>query len=145
MNYFISFLKGVSCAFIVLLHCDLSGIFGDVIDVISRFGVPFFFMVSGFYLEKLLIVDSEDEISKKMNRKIKKNLLLFVKSIFLYTVCYALYYLIYERQNWSCFFGMFFNKNVLILGIIANKVSLGEHLWFISALLYYYMIIFFFG
>lgn len=142
MNYFIYFLKGVSCVFIVLLHCELSGIFGDIIDVISRFGVPFFFMVSGFYLEKLLIVDSKDEMSKKMNRKIKKNLLLFMKSILLYTICYVLYYLIYEKQNWSYFRGMFFNKNALILGIVANKVSLGEHLWFISALLYYYIIVF---
>ena len=55
-NYCLDFLKGIACVFVVFMHCEFPGIMGTAVQAISRFCVPFFFMVSGYYCYKPLII-----------------------------------------------------------------------------------------
>ncbi|MBR1631194.1 MAG: acyltransferase family protein [Paludibacteraceae bacterium] len=48
-NYCLDFIKGIACVFVVFMHCEFPGIMGMAVQAISRFCVPFFFMVSGYY------------------------------------------------------------------------------------------------
>lgn len=48
-NWRFDFLKGISCIFVVFLHCHFPGTMGDIIIYACRFPVPLFFMISGYY------------------------------------------------------------------------------------------------
>ena len=48
-NYCLDFVKGLACIFVVLMHCEFPGVTGVAVQAISRFCVPFFFMVSGYF------------------------------------------------------------------------------------------------
>lgn len=51
-NYCLDFIKGIACICVVFMHCEFPGILGIVIQCVSRFCVPFFFMVSGYFAYK---------------------------------------------------------------------------------------------
>ena len=78
-NYAISFLKGIACIFVVLNHYHWSGVGGDVTYALSHFGVPIFFLISGYYLY------SGDLTLNKLPWKIKHiaHLLVFHISLFI--------------------------------------------------------------
>lgn len=48
-NYCLDFIKGIACIFVVFMHCEFPGIMGIAVQAVSRFCVPFFFMVSGYF------------------------------------------------------------------------------------------------
>lgn len=48
-NYCMDFLKGIACILVVFIHVKFPGDFGQAVQAIARFAVPFFFMVSGYY------------------------------------------------------------------------------------------------
>ena len=48
-NHSMDVVKGLACIAIVFMHCEFPGRFGTLIQCLVRFGVPFFFMVSGFF------------------------------------------------------------------------------------------------
>lgn len=48
-NTCLDFLKGIACIFVVFMHCEFPGNLGVFVQCISRFCVPFFFMVSGYF------------------------------------------------------------------------------------------------
>lgn len=48
-NWQFDLLKGISCFFVVFLHCRFPGVVGDIIIYACRFPVPIFFMISGYY------------------------------------------------------------------------------------------------
>ena len=51
-NNNIDIIKAISCIAIVLIHCNFPGYLRNYIKVINRFGVPFFYFVSGYYYSK---------------------------------------------------------------------------------------------
>lgn len=58
-NYCLDFLKGIACMFVVFMHCEFPGITGIAVQAISRFCVPFFFMVSGYFCFRPLVQQSD--------------------------------------------------------------------------------------
>ena len=48
-NKEIDIIKGIACICVVYIHCPFPGHLGNLISVINRFSVPFFFFISGFY------------------------------------------------------------------------------------------------
>ena len=48
-NYCLDFIKGIACIFVVFLHCEFPGTTGVFVQAFSRYCVPLFFMVSGYY------------------------------------------------------------------------------------------------
>ncbi len=48
-NKAVNFIKAVSVIAIFLIHCRFSGTAGDVIRGLASFGVPVFFMISGWF------------------------------------------------------------------------------------------------
>ncbi|WP_394927032.1 acyltransferase family protein [uncultured Robinsoniella sp.] len=49
INYFLNYLKGLACMGIVLVHCRFPQAPGAIITAFARSGIPFFFMLSGYY------------------------------------------------------------------------------------------------
>lgn len=63
-NYNLDFIKGIACMFVVFMHCEFPGIMGTAVQAISRFCVPFFFMVSGYFCFKPLVAKTELKTDK---------------------------------------------------------------------------------
>lgn len=49
-NSMLDLLRFISCLFVVLIHCPLPGLLGTAIITFGRYAVPFFLMISGWYL-----------------------------------------------------------------------------------------------
>lgn len=49
-NSILDLFRFISCILIVLIHCPLPGFLGDAIITFGRYAVPFFLMISGWYL-----------------------------------------------------------------------------------------------
>ncbi len=48
-NLCLDLFKGIACIFVVFMHCEFPGYFGVLVQSISRFCVPLFFMISGYF------------------------------------------------------------------------------------------------
>lgn len=46
--------KGIACIMIVFTHCAFPGTFGVSVQTLARWTVPFFFVVSGYFLGSIL-------------------------------------------------------------------------------------------
>lgn len=127
-NSCFDFIKGIACICVVFMHCEFPGIFGTLIQTISRFSVPFFFMLSGYY--SYYRNPKEYNAYKKISHIAKITLF---ASVFYLLVTLALLLLSGSRLtvslrsivNWLAF-----NQPFLISG----------HLWFLFALLYDYIL-----
>ena len=59
--------KCIACIAVVFMHCEFPGLLGTIVQTLSRFCVPFFFMISGYYCFYSNGIDDSD----KLNHKIK--------------------------------------------------------------------------
>lgn len=123
-------LKGIAAIGIVLIHFGFIGSIGAIIQVIARFGVPVFFMCSGFYLKKNKI--NSGKIKLKASH-IARLLLIGIVGYLLFNIIWCgPHYIIQEISISNVVKFIVFN---------APQIS-APHLWFLSALLYSYGIVY---
>lgn len=140
-NQAINVLKGVACILVVLNHFHGTDPIGDIINVLSHFGVPVFFMVSGYFMY------SNGQTLKKLPAKLKHSFSLIVLSI-------GIFILDRIYRNWL-FYGTFLRKDIVVNDIISHfswktiiftlqwsqkLVGIGQ--WFLIALFQAYLIFF---
>ena len=132
-NYCLDFIKGIACICVVFMHCEFPGLLGTAVQTVSRFCVPLFFIVSGYFC--YFISADPEKINSNMARKIKH-----VGKITLYAcVAYILFDVIqYFVFGKSVFY---FNKGALLNLLLFNQpfVIAGQY-WFLFALLYDYVL-----
>ena len=133
-NYCLDFIKGIACICVVFMHCEFPGRLGVVIQTISRFCVPFFFMVSGYFC----YYPGNDECGgltrNQLLRKIRH-----IGTIVLWS---SLFYLLVAFGT-SYFYGYpsFVVKQQVFRFLAFNVLFIvSGHLWFLFALLYDYII-----
>lgn len=129
-NYCIDFLKGIACICVVFMHCEFPGKFGILVQCISRFCVPFFFMVSGFfaYREETQYICSPPQYRKILH-------------ILKITIFASLFYFVIEIiKNLLFATTIDFSKSSVLYWILFNKTFvIPSPLWFLFALLYVYI------
>ncbi len=143
-NYCLDFLKGIACMFVVFMHCEFPGITGVAVQAISRFCVPFFFMVSGYFCFRPLVQQSESQrtmiLNKESNSLIIRKKVLHIAKITLYASLFYLAFvllqqLLFQNQNFTISKKALFNWVVFnVPGVIAGQY------WFLFALLYAYLL-----
>lgn len=127
-NYCLDFVKGIACIFVVWMHCEFPGVMGTVVQAVSRFSVPFFFMVSGYFCFQV----TEKE---KMRQKIRHIAKMTLFSTLFYLV-FALFCSVYFHDlKWT----LKWTSIVAWIGFNQPLPNLGHHLWFLFALLYTYV------
>lgn len=118
----LDYLKGVACAFVVLMHCEFPGHLGIITQCISRFSVPAFFMVSGYFCFK------EKGIVNYRKKVIHIGKITLGATVF-YVLLAVLFggaaVTVYGLVKW-----LVFNEPVVIAG----------QMWFLFALLYDYIL-----
>ena len=138
-NDTLNLLKGVACFLIVWMHCNAGTMVDSVIACAARFGIPIFFMVSGFFAYRI----STDNYSKVLCKKIVH----IIKYIIIASIVYVLWYwIIYpiinglKPQSFSQYFAPLFTKKRLFDLLVLNVNPFSGTLWFLNALLYCYLI-----
>jgi len=119
-------IKFIAAIAVIVIHFAPEGLLGRVLQVISRFAVPYFFMVSGFF--------SANKECEAINRTIKKmvNITLGI-SIFYFVV--AVYHSGFRQiiSEFSC-------DNFLKVILFNAPQIVSAHLWYMYALIYCYVI-----
>lgn len=136
-NYCLDFLKGIACMFVVFMHCEFPGITGIAVQAISRFCVPFFFMVSGYFCWKPLKVKGVSKIDNK-TRIIKK--VIHIGKITLYA---SLFYLAFVLIQHLAFHNQSLTitwKNIFNWVVFNVPKVVASQYWFLFALLYAYIL-----
>lgn len=142
-NCYLDFIKGIACIFVVFMHCEFPGVMGTAVQAISRFCVPFFFMVSGYFCFRPLDQMSGTQMSVPANWggdnwHIIKKKIIHVGNI---TICASLFYLVFQLLQ-SLFLQIDFSINGLQIfnWIVFNtpRIIAGQY-WFLFALLYAYI------
>lgn len=134
-NYNLDFIKGVACIFVVFLHCEFPGIFGIAVQAISRWCVPFFFMVSGYYCYK----ETPTDLSQRKRK---------AKHIFKITVNASLFYILFAFLQfliWGDVSLNFSSRDVIAFLIFNQMFIIVSQMWFLFALLYVYILYMFVG
>lgn len=140
-NYCLDYLKGIACIFVVFMHCEFPGVMGIAVQAISRFCVPFFFMVSGYFCFKPLVAKTELRSDKvlagggisSIGRKLKHiGKITFWASVF-YLAFVLLQQLFIHNQNIQI------SARDILYWLVFNqpRIIAGQY-WFLFALLYAY-------
>lgn len=118
--------------FVVFLHAPFPGKIGSIINTIGRFAVPFFFMISGFF--------SFDASSQTIVRRMKHIAQLVIAASLLYLIRYSLMFLSFGGSV-KTYFQSIFTMHKLMGWFLLNLNPISDHLWFLSALLYCYILL----
>ncbi len=153
-NSFIYAIKFIACLFVITIHAPFEGTFGDVIYALSRFAVPFFFAISGRFL--LVKRDGSFAGDTAEIRKFTKNRLIkLLKMTAIVYSCYLIYSLcFFHFKGWS--FGYWFHdkfnayetRTFFLFNsgrYIYDESYVFDHLWFLFALIYVYVLIIIFA
>lgn len=133
INYSLNALKCVAIFAVITMHSGVyhwGGDFGKTIVLISRFAVPVFFLISGFYS---FYVD-EDYALKKYETRIVRLIILIIISNLLYI---AFSYITQPDYNVMYLFTFERCIHTILFNIPPSD---GFHLWFLQALLYCYIL-----
>lgn len=137
-NYCLFVLEFFAAIFVVFIHCKFPGIFGDFIETVARFSVPFFFIVTGyfsFYSDKT-----------KIKEKIKKFVFILIMLFLLYFLYDVFYYIFLSKNSVLYFFENTFTfKNIVYFLVFNNTTPVASHLWFLAALIYCYIFLYFYN
>lgn len=140
-NYVLSGIQGIACIAIVFLHCSTyPGIPGNVVNVCSRFAVPLFYFVSGFYLFAPVMDCQRQKV------RVRKKIVHVFSIAVLSSLLYVLYQFASRRLlNGDSLIGMameYFGLRENVMWLLFNKVSYAGHLWFVYGLLYAYLAVY---
>ena len=129
-------LKFIASLFIVLIHVPLPGMTGAVLSGVARFGVPLFFMVSGYFSYKV--------IENKDYNKIRKRIIHLVKIFIISFLCYAVGYIVLNHSLYNDEWFVLLKDVSTYLKILLFNFPFAQefvHLWFILALIYVYAVL----
>lgn len=134
INKSLNVLKFLAVFAVICIHCRLSplGFKGVVIDSLSRFAVPVFFLISGFYS----YYDNNEKAINKYKIRIKRLLILLIianVAYFIFNCC------LYGDDVFTSLIGKFTIFKCYKY-LIFNVSPTSPQLWFIQALIYCYVL-----
>lgn len=141
-NYCLDFFKGIACMFVVFMHCEFPGIMGVAVQAISRFCVPFFFMVSGYFCFRPIVQSTANQRLTTQTGGGKSLIYRKLKHIGKITLYASLFYLAFVLlqhlvlHNFHPNYGL---KTFFTFIVFNNPLpGIAGQYWFLFALLYAY-------
>ncbi len=133
--FYLDLLRFISCLAVIMIHTCVNYVvinigsldfwIGNILDSLSRFGVPIFVMISGATL-----LDENYYYSKKKNKKhIKKMIIFFL----FWSIVYCSYFQVFKP--------LYHNMPLNFQEIISKLVIGNFHLWYVPMLCGLYMIL----
>ncbi len=136
-NISLDIAKAICTLMVVFLHAGGNNTVETYIKIICTCAVPFFFLVSGYYLSLNVTAGKTDYIS----RQLKKIGELFITSNLLYAIFTSILMLIFH-DDLAKFWREALSLKSIINFIVLNESPFAYHLWYIGAFLY---VLFVFG
>ena len=138
-NNNINKLKALACYMVVLNHFHPGGVLGNITYAISHYGVPVFFVISGYFF-----FDKEENLPwKRLYSKVKHIALLLI----LHVVLYVSYEVIASLVSGETFavavngLRAYFNSKTFIKALVFGTGIMGGGEWFLVSLLEAYVVI----
>lgn len=133
-NYCLDFIKGIACIFVVFMHCEFPGLTGIAVQAISRFCVPFFFMVSGYFCFRPLSANEHGEGTRIIKKKVFHIGRITFYACLFYLAFVLLQQLFFHNQQFAI------TRKEAIYWMVFNvpRIVAGQY-WFLFALLYAYI------
>ncbi|MBQ6099363.1 MAG: acyltransferase [Methanobrevibacter sp.] len=134
INYSLNIIKCIAIFAVICIHCRFYHVssVGSVIDAISRFAVPIFFLISGFFS----YYENEDYALSKYRMRIIR----LVKIYIVANLAYIIFFLLIGKLTGLNDVISLFSLDSIFGYIIFNLTPGADFLWFISALLYCYIL-----
>ena len=124
-------LKVIAAFFVVYIHIPTSGTIGGMLVPVTRVAVPFFIMVSGYF-----IWNANMEIMRgKIKKQVKYILFLTIFSNLMFFV-WGIVKSILFTGSVSGYFKQVFSLDSLISFLVFNASPFSTHLWYLSSYLY---------
>jgi len=132
--YSLDYIKGIACIFVVFMHCEFPGIMGIAVQTISRFCVPLFFMVSGYFCYQSVTrgINCNQWL---YNKKVKHILKITINASLFYFVFVIIQSLLFHNINWDV--GL---KDLSYFLVFNKPFIIASQYWFLFALLYVYFL-----
>ncbi len=124
--------KGIAALAVVLIHCTLPGVPGEIIKGIARFAVPLFFLISGYFA-----YGRNDTVIRRRAGHIFR---LYAGAVLVYYLWAALRYFLSQRTLTRMCAELFPDGGKTVTDLLLwNRTAMAPHLWFMGALLYCYL------
>lgn len=124
--------KGIAAFAVVLIHCTLPGVPGEIIKGIARFAVPLFFLISGYFA-----YGREDAVLRRREIHILR---LYVGAVAVYYLWAASRYFLSQRTFAQMGAELFPDGGRTVSDLLFfNRTAMAPHLWFMGALVYCYL------
>lgn len=124
--------KGIAAFAVVLIHCTLPGVPGEIIKGIARFAVPLFFLISGYFA-----YGREDAVLRRREIHILR---LYVGAVAVYYLWAAIRYFLSQRTFAQMGAELFPDGGRTVSDLLFfNRTAMAPHLWFMGALMYCYL------
>ena len=138
-NYMLDHFKGIAVIGVVLVHFQFPGTIGSVLCSIGVAGVILFFLISGYYAYH----NDSQTACHKIIKRFKRNLFITVITVVIYFIFSVFYQLIMGTfGEWiDRFTDPMLYFRMLIMGDF--EIIFADPLWFMPALLYSYLILYF--
>lgn len=131
-NHCLNVWKGIAAFAVVLIHCTLPGVPGEIIKGIARFAVPLFFLISGYFA-----YGREDAVLRRRESHIFR---LYVGAVAVYYLWAALRYFLSQRTFAQMGAELFPDGGRTVTDLLLfNRTAMAPHLWFMGALVYCYL------
>lgn len=132
-NASIDALKGIACIAVVFMHCEFPGDFGELVQCLTRWSVPLFFTVSGYFFRKETVAECIRKV-KHILKIIGFSMLFYVP----FAICEQL--ALGGGVQLVVYFWQEFTLVNLLAWLVFNSPAfvIGQ-LWFLFALLYVYI------
>ncbi len=129
-NYCLDWVKGIACIFVVFLHCEFPGVLGVAVQAISRWCVPFFFMVSGYYCYREMPMQRDERLRK----------VLHILTITLNAALFYIFFAVFQKWIWGDVSLTVSLKDAIAFVCFNQMVVIVSQMWFLFALLYVYVV-----
>jgi len=130
-NNTLDVIKTVCTFMVVFIHAGENSSLATYTKAICTCAVPFFFLVSGYYLSLNISAGKTEYI----HRQLKKIGVLFITSNIIYAVCVSVLMLLFH-DDLSGFWKRALSGGSMIDFLLFNNSPFAYHLWYIGALLY---------
>ena len=136
-NALLDTLRLAAAFFVVVLHAPLPGAFGEAVKPILRCAVPFFFMVSGYFLSG----SGVNRMRERLGKQSRRMAILLAASCAAFFIMHVAYALVIEHMGIAAPFRVLSDWRALVSFVLCNNTDLfwpggSAHLWFLAALLY---------
>lgn len=127
--------KAIAACLVVCIHVSFPGQAGQLVKVLARCAVPFFFMVSGYFCYY-----QNCNASKRILSKILHIMKLFAVSVVFYFIWECFMKAWNGERVWTWIKGLVSTEYLKEFFVYNSTSPVRAHLWFLPALIYCYLL-----